>query len=46
MKVLRGLDHPFMFVVFAGMAIFGLANIAKWGADHFGLFGLKSALPQ
>jgi hypothetical protein len=46
MKVIRQLDHPLLFVVFAGMAILGLANLAKWGADHFGIYGLKSALPQ
>jgi hypothetical protein len=45
-RALRSLDHPLLFVVFAGMAILGLANIAKWGADKAGLFGLKSALPQ
>ena len=46
MKALRSLDHPLLFVVFAGMAIIGLVNITKYGADHFGLFGLKSTLPQ
>lgn len=46
MKMLRSLDHPFMFVVFLGMALYGLTNIVKWGADHGGLFGLKAALPQ
>ena len=46
MRTLRSLDHPFMFVIFLGMALYGLTNIAKWAADKGGLFGLKSALPQ
>lgn len=46
MKLIEGLDHPIFFVLFAGMAIFGLFNIVKWGADKSGLVGLKSALPQ
>lgn len=46
MKWLEGLDHPLLFVIFAGMAIWGLGGIAKWGADRFGVVGLKSALPQ
>lgn len=46
MKLLRGLDHPFMFVVFAAMAIWGLGNIVKWGANHFNMHGLQSAVPQ
>lgn len=45
-KFLAGLDHPLLFVIFAGMAIIGLSNIAKWGADQVGLYGLKATLPQ
>lgn len=45
-KFLAGLDHPLLFCVFAGMAIIGLANIAKWGAVRFNLPGLQSTLPQ
>lgn len=45
-KFLAGLDHPLLFVVFAGMAIIGLSNIAKWGAVHWNIPGLQSTLPQ
>lgn len=45
-KFLAGLDHPLLFCVFAGMVIIGLANVAKWGAVRWNIYGLQSALPQ
>ncbi len=45
-KFLAGLDHPLLFCVFAGMTIIGLANIAKWAAVRWQLYGLQSTLPQ
>ena len=42
----ESLDHPLLFVVFLGLALYGLTNIAKWGASKWGIFGLKAFLPQ
>lgn len=35
-----------MFIVFTGMALYGLTNIARWGADRAGIYGLKHTLPN
>lgn len=43
---LRDLDHPLLFVIFLGMALYGLTNIVKWGADKAGIHGLTATLPQ
>jgi hypothetical protein len=45
-KLLSGLDHPVLFVVFMTAAVAGTLNLVKWGADAAGLFGLKAALPN
>ena len=45
-KFLAGLDHPLLFVIFAGMAIWGLGNVVKWGATQLGIPGLQAAVPQ
>jgi len=44
LRWIEGLDHPLLFVLFAGMAIIGLFNCVKWGADRANLVGLKSAV--
>lgn len=45
-KLLDDLDHPVLFVLFMTFALAGSFNLMKWGADHFGLFGLKAVLPN
>lgn len=43
-KVVDALDHPLMFVIFIGMALYGLTNIVVWGSKRAGLTGLTATL--
>jgi hypothetical protein len=44
--LVEGLDQPLLFVFFAGLAIFSLANIGKWAATRYHIPGLQAFLPQ